>query len=1409
METGTVQNEKYRNVDWSKYSKNTQLVKPVVNSNPTVSGKYGDVDWNKYLQIEKSSNEPKLKALNDSRTFSAPTDTSKSYIDSLFAAREAERQQKYGEPIGPDNGVGPTTANVRGLLDGYKPSVQQQNLNVAGIGPDEIPVYPEQTVSASPSKIPLKDIPLSDQQRKIGMKIPLPKQEDVYANERARLDAALKAIQSFTTEPLQRVTAPIVEGERQIGQAFAEDNTPGSELRRWGNLLSGGVKIGLGVLPPVAALNAIQPVIGASARKIGETIGVNPDDAENVANKITPFVFGLPVGIGSLAGDEGAKLLDKSGALNGLKEEDKKLALDLVQNGLFFGIAALGGKGIEQGKERVKNKFAPNDQRTSPSVNPQKFADVVKNGKDLKSVGTLNERPTIETQQPTIPDDRPSVTVMADPQSRLIVNDLEKFVDGAIKRNSLINEASITSRINDVTDPIEQQRLGELYTKVLEHNKNSRSVETQGQSIPITGATQEQFENLSPTDKPGDVEIENVEKNSPQSQPIENIEHLPLQPKDSIAQPETSTDIVDNNKALAFDMMKRGEGYSAIMRITGLPMNKESMRLYHDWRKEFDRIEKRSEELKTQPIPTEETQVANAFQGNEDDSSLITHIAQKLLGDESFNHSVEKLNNFTSYFNKNKIKDTYQNIMGYIDGLKGKTLPRTTRVNQAAGEAGARYISARYAADFLAKDMSERILNNEADPNLIGAILTEDNLRSVKKKFLDEGNKDVANNVKTLVGDKGYFKNEDEYQKYLNDPTVQDVINRYREIFVNDRMDKLYKKAQDIIPDEELPSRGLQTDARINLLVVHKDSKTPKSKTASATRSPDQLGTMKKDSPFAREAKGNAESYNINMHDIIANTYGKQLEAATYKDFLNELVKNGLAKIDKPGMRVELSGKKTVAFPIQRKSLVITNDGKFITIPQNENVYVRGDLAREFRIAANLDSPTRGIVLQKVNQAFNYAALQGLTDATAHAANLTSALLSRPGIGGDIIREGIASTGGIGDFGIAVERMVKKAIDMHNDTPGIKKQLAELSSIGALRQGIHGGVMGRFLLRYDTTTRLVMDDAYNFLVKKGLAENSETARREFINQVGQYNRRAQGPIMRTLKDLGISPFITAGKTFANLAVKNVTADPGVKATSLNSAAALKGLTASRFAGTIGTIMLTNYLLTQNKGGGIFGRPGTPLLSIDTGKDDKQGKPIIVNAVGKLFGYDRALRSTGIKGFVESKMHGLNNTQAIHSSLRDVINTTVGMVAGPPVRFAVGAATGYPTAIDMNRQFPIVAPGSSQKLSDLKNSLLASNPLSETYRQIQEKGTDFPKALQIGLEKQLPGFTPRAGLNPDTEAKLPEIVDRRELKDYIDFVAKETYRLPTEERREFLLKKLAEIPDSLRGRAIFELRQKGF
>ncbi len=233
------------------------------------------------------------------------------------------------------------------VQNAFKPSTAERNLNAFNEGPQpgEIQVMPEQTITGRRNEArPMAEIPLTEKQKVIAKKIPVPRQSDVYADERERMKNALEMItKGKMYEP---VTTPIVEGAKQIYEGLmtpTDPNDPTSILRPTSKIATGVFKTILGSLPPVMALNVIQPYITKGAETIGKELGIKKETAENIANKITPFVFGLPVGTGSLVSEETVKGLDNLGAFNGLSEDDKKLAKDLIQNGLFLGIASLGG----------------------------------------------------------------------------------------------------------------------------------------------------------------------------------------------------------------------------------------------------------------------------------------------------------------------------------------------------------------------------------------------------------------------------------------------------------------------------------------------------------------------------------------------------------------------------------------------------------------------------------------------------------------------------------------------------------------------------------------------------------------------------------------------------------------------------------------------------------------------------------------------------------------------------------------------------------------------------------------------------------------------------------------------------------------------------------------------------------
>lgn len=751
------------------------------------------------------------------------------------------------------------------------------------------------------------------------------------------------------------------------------------------------------------------------------------------------------------------------------------------------------------------------------------------------------------------------------------------------------------------------------------------------------------------------------------------------------------------------------------------------------------------------------------------------------------------------------VHDIWQRFLGYIGGLAGETFPHMTRANQKVGESAARYISARVEAPFRSKDITGQILETGADPHKVGAVLTEDNLRSIRKSYEDAGESEKAEAVHSLVGENGYFADEQAYQDALNDPVIRETIERYKEIFTP-IMDPLYKTAQDIAPDEVLPTRGHQTGARINLKAVMPDSPARRGDTSSGRSAAGNLtATFKRKSPFARRAKGTGQDYDINLYNIIENTYARQLEMARYKLLIQDMVDNGLAVKGKPG---EIHEGMT-PFPVQRRIIFTEDDGTIKTIPQYESLYVKNEFASEFRSAVNVDQPLKGTVTRYVNRALNTAAITGLTDATAHTMNLTTAMLTRPGIGGDALREAIAATGGIGDIAVVTERMISKGISVARGDPEAVKQMADLARIGALRMPHSGGgirsIGSRFLIYYDRLSRMVMDDGYQFLKRKGMVEDSETARREFVNQVGQYNRRAQGELMKALKDSGASPFLTAGKTFTTLGFRNILLRPGVPATSTANAAALSGLVAARWAGTIGTIMVTNYLITKS----ITGRPGTPTLSIDTGKDDKAGRPIVI-PIGQIFGYSRALRVTGLRGTMEGLRHGLTLKQSVSDGLKDIANSQIGIVAGPPLRAAAGALTGGPAAIGFTRVYPAVPPGQMQIPSDALYALGYSNPITGAYLEGAHKSPgDWAAQTWNFVNRQLPGVTPRPGMLPAREEALPKIVSHSEVNTFVEYTAREAKKLPIEERVEYILKEIERVEDPVqRAEVMGDILRKG-
>lgn len=743
------------------------------------------------------------------------------------------------------------------------------------------------------------------------------------------------------------------------------------------------------------------------------------------------------------------------------------------------------------------------------------------------------------------------------------------------------------------------------------------------------------------------------------------------------------------------------------------------------------------------------------------------------------------------------MKDAATAFRGWLGGIAGKTFPKLTELSREAAEKGARWISSRIAAEPSARLFSDKVLEGtDIDPVKFGAALHEDNLRSVREGFRKSGDDEAANRVNTIIGGKGSpFKTEEDYQEFLKDPEVKRAIDRHKALW-EQVVDPMYRNAMKLDPDEPLPERGLQTGARINLNPLREGESTP-DKVYTVGRG-NLMGTLTKKSPFGIQAKGTGEGYGMNYHDIMANTFGKQLEIANKNAFENELVKQGLAKIDQPGQQIEINGREAKSFPYKRQTLV-TAEGNPISL--NRSLYVDPRITKEYLIGSNA-SPSEFVgshqnLFSKTIGRINQAALTGLTDATVHISNLASALLTRPAGSGGVVQDTLLSALGRADVPVT---LVKSLIKGFQNNQAQFKELAEIGAMRAQHPPSTIPVLGKMsdLIQWaDKTARLSLDDAFQRMAKSGLVENTETNRREFINQVGQYNKRAQGAFTRAARDTGLAPFVTAGKTFNALAVRTATMNPGVKAISLPSAFALRANVAAKWAGAVALVGAMNYLLT----GKVAGRPGVPIGNIDTGKSDANNRPLSV-PVFPIIGLGRAMRVTGARGALEATRGGLPTQDAINSGARDIANTALAPWIGPTAKF-VSTSMGFAPGKDLPRPAPVVAPGENQVASDIGHAVINASPILGSIYDANKVGG----SLQEALQRQLPRYLPQSGKPESMMQNYPEIVHKAQAAAFLNDVVGRARKLEPQARAAVIQDALQRLALEDRAHAIQTLRYR--
>ena len=497
-------------------------------------------------------------------------------------------------------------------------------------------------------------------------------------------------------------------------------------------------------------------------------------------------------------------------------------------------------------------------------------------------------------------------------------------------------------------------------------------------------------------------------------------------------------------------------------------------------------------------------------------------------------------------------------------------------------------------------------------------------------------------------------------------PEIQGNIERWKRHVVPD-MDSLYNELKNVDPATEREGRGWKFGARLNLL-----SKTEEEKMASygdldkpmpSTSVSNYRNPNVKRDKFMQKASFLGD-YSTDPVAILTNSLASRWNEVTKIRFYKALEDKGVGKIVSAGEEAPamIGGKEVVRLPIKFPE---TDPKTGITRVVEQSLYVQKGLEDSVKKILDVDSRPQQNPLAK---AFTGIQILGVADATAHLKNLQN--ITRNALGRDSAWADLTAKIPFLGQAQSVKEIADVAKEVSSKSQRTRDEKAYLAKIGALRPFYPAEGIQRFLVTHqllhdvDTAVRIILNRRYDELIKRYGAVDTESARRDFINQVGNYNRRLMGRWETLARDTGFSPFIVAGRAMNRYARKMITGDPGFHTDNLKGAIAARASQISGLAFATLIPAITNMFTT----GTPFGRQGTPIGAIDFGPnyDTEDGKRRTFD-VFALTGLRRGLRQFGI----DSAIDGTRSGKDIRDIERDMANGFLTTKMHPWIGPAVG------------------------------------------------------------------------------------------------------------------------------------------
>lgn len=639
-----------------------------------------------------------------------------------------------------------------------------------------------------------------------------------------------------------------------------------------------------------------------------------------------------------------------------------------------------------------------------------------------------------------------------------------------------------------------------------------------------------------------------------------------------------------------------------------------------------------------------------------------------------------------------------EKLSAFVNKAKGYSVPKHAAANEEVANKLVRYASARIAAPEVARSMATEVLGTHWKDgrfdNVLGRVLVEDRLRAIKKTFNDlAANEpdplkkqellDKANSVRTLIGNE--ISSEQAFQNAIKNPDIAAAIQRHIDT-VQPLAEKMHREL-----GGEVAAPGENTDAFVNLKAIFGDTPDEARSMIFGSRRGELTNPLKRGSMFSKRAKGTAERYELSYRNIAERMVRGNYEQYALREYYTALEDAGLGYIEKPKdlaleAKQTTSGKALATIPVEIKG---TAPGTTTL----KKLYVRPDLAHELRQALQVDGRLPRTAIGHLMDVVTRTQMLGLTDFTYHSVNMLATIAGSQGSRSawyDVVRK--ATPVGVID---GVSRMGYEFIKSVMDTPEVQKSIADLSEIGAGRaKPEHQGIVAKgaqllgmdpnaarwlssshWMKTLDRAGRVAMSKMFDNMVQRGLVKDTELNRREWINQMGQYNERLMGKYQALLRESSLSSFVVAGRSMNRNAFRRITTSNVIKAANPEAWAKIKIVDAVSLVAMLYAIPATMNIITTGK---PTGRPGTHPGAVDlggpVGPDGKHKEFDLL----QLLLLRRGLRNMGFEALRKGQQENLPMKDTVQNMSKDIFDGIVHPWAGPTVRTAKIAITGKDT-----------------------------------------------------------------------------------------------------------------------------------